>query len=122
MKEKIERLAKGIFEYEMPELLVSETELHVYVEAGLQTFGSIRLKNSDGKRMKGVIYVTGKLLVFEDADFVGVECELPYHTDAKKLLPGEVHTGTVSIISDCGECRIPSAENPTPISAAIYIP
>lgn len=107
MKEKIERLAKGIFEYEMPELLVSETDLHVYVEAGMQMTAAIRVKNSEGKRMKGVLYVTGKILVLEDANFVGTECELPYSVDAKMLLPGETHTGSISIISDCGESHLP---------------
>ena len=87
MKEKIERLSKGIFEYEMPELLVSEKELYVYVEAGLKTSGAIRIKNGEGKRMKGVLYVTGKILRFEDANFVGAECELPYEADAAMLLP-----------------------------------
>lgn len=107
MKEKIERLAKGIFEYEMPELLVSETDLHVYVEAGMKKNGAIRVKNREGKRMKGVLYVTGKLLMLEDTNFVGTECELPYSVDAGMLLPGEVHTGSISIISDCGESHLP---------------
>ena len=107
MKEKIERLAKGTFEYEMPELLVSETELHVYVEEGMQTSGAIRVKNREGKRMKGVLYVTGKILTLEDTNFVGTECELPYSADARMLLAGEVHTGTISIISDCGESQLP---------------
>ncbi len=107
MKEKIERLAKGIFEYEMPELLVSETDLHVYVEAGMRKTGAICVKNREGKRMKGVLYVTGKILVLEDTNFVGTECELPYSVDAKMLLPGEVHTGSISIISDCGEFHLP---------------
>lgn len=107
MKEKIERLAKGIFEYEMPELLVSESHLHVYVEAGLKTEGSFCVKNKEGIRMKGVLYVTGKLLVLKDTNFVGTECELLYSVDAKALQAGDVHTGSISIISDCGERQLP---------------
>ena len=107
MKEKIERLAKGIFEYDMPELLVSERELHVYVEAGLKTEGKVCIKNSAAKRMKGVLYVTGKLLELDDMKFVGVECEIGYRVDAAMLLPGEIHPGTISIISDCGESQLP---------------
>lgn len=107
MKEKIERLSKGTFEYEMPELQVSESELHVVVEAGIRKEGSIRITNDAGKRMKGVLYVTGKVLVLSRTDFIGTECEVEYDVDASTLQAGEEHIGTISIVSDCGECQIP---------------
>ncbi len=107
MKEKIERLSKGIFEYEMPELIVSETELQVVVEAGIRKEGSIRIKNATGQRMKGVLYVTGKTLELKKNDFFGAECEIEYDVDASTLQAGEEHIGTISIVSDCGECQIP---------------
>ncbi len=107
MKEKIERLSKGIFEYEMPELLVSESELNIAVEAGIRQEGSIRITNSEGKRMKGVLYVTGKILALGRTDFIGAECEIEYNVDASTLQAGEEHVGTISIVSDCGECQIP---------------
>lgn len=107
MKEKIERLSKGIFEYEMPELLVSETELNIVVEAGIRKEGSIRITNDAGKKMKGVLYVTGKILVLGKADFIGTDCEVEYEVDASTLQAGEEHIGMISIVSDCGECQIP---------------
>lgn len=106
MKEKIERLSKGIFEYEMPELLVSETSLEIVVEAGIRKEGKIYIRNSAQKRMKGVLYVTGKILKLEKTDFIGAECEVGYEVDALMLQAGEEYTGTVDIISDCGECQI----------------
>ena len=107
MKEKIERLSKGIFEYEMPELIVSELRLEIVVEAGIRKEGSIRIENSAGQRMKGVLYVTGKILVLTKYDFIGTDCEIKYEVDASILQPGEEHVGTVSVVSDCGECQIP---------------
>ncbi len=107
MKEKIERLSKGIFEYEMPELVVSESELDIVVEAGIRQEGSIRITNNAGQRMKGVLYVTGKILVLGRTDFIGAECEVEYDVDASTLQAGEEHIGTISIVSDCGECQIP---------------
>jgi len=107
VKEKIERLSKGIFEYEMPELIVSETELNVVVEAGIRKEGSFRITNSAGKRMKGVLYVTGKILALGRTDFIGAECEVEYDVDASTLQTGEEHIGTISIVSDCGEYQIP---------------
>ncbi|MBR6642682.1 MAG: hypothetical protein IKL28_03365 [Lachnospiraceae bacterium] len=107
MKEKIERLSKGIFEYEMPELLVSESRLDIVVEAGIRKEGSIRISNSAGQRMKGVLYVTGKILSLSRTDFIGAECEVEYDVDASTLQAGEEHIGTINIVSDCGECQIP---------------
>ena len=107
MKEKIERLSKGIFEYEMPELQVSETKLDIVVEAGIRKEGSIRITNSAGQRMKGVLYVTGKILCLSRNDFIGAECEVEYDVDASTLQAGEEHIGTINIVSDCGECQIP---------------
>ena len=107
MKEKIDRLSKGIFEYEMPELMVSDTELDIVVEAGIRKEGSIRISNEAGHRMKGVLYVTGKILFLSRTDFIGTECEVEYEVDASTLQPGEEHIGTINIISDCGECQIP---------------
>lgn len=107
MKEKIERLSKGIFEYEMPELIVSEAQLDIVVEAGIRKEGSIRITNEAGQRMKGVLYVTGKILVLGRNDFIGAECEVEYNVDASTLQAGEEHIGVISIVSDCGECQIP---------------
>ena len=107
MKEKIERLSKGIFEYEMPKLLVSEEEIDIIVEKGIQREGSIRISNSAGQRMKGVLYVTGKILNLNRTDFIDTECEVEYQVNTSVLQTGEEYTGSISVISDCGECQIP---------------
>ena len=107
MKEKIERLYKGIFEYEIPELLVSDKTLEIVVEAGIRKEGNLHIRNSAQQRMKGVLYVTGKILRLSKTDFIGAECEIEYDVDASTLQAGEEHVGNIDIISDCGECQIP---------------
>ncbi|MGN0506349.1 MAG: DUF5717 family protein [Lachnospiraceae bacterium] len=107
MKEKIDRLSKGIFEYEMPKLIVSTEVLELTVDAGTQTQGSIRISNSAATKMKGVLYVTGRVLTLLNNKFIGVDCEIPYTVDATFMQAGETHSGTISIISDCGERQIP---------------
>ena len=107
MKEKIERLSKGIFEYEMPYLIVSEDELNVSIEAGSKKSGSICIGNAQNQKMKGVLYVTGKVLSLDRHDFIGTESVITYLVDASTLQPGEEHVGTISIVSDCGEYSLP---------------
>ena len=49
MKEKIQLLSRGVFEYENPEIEVSEKEIALEVEAGSHYSGTIQL-NSKGMR------------------------------------------------------------------------
>ncbi len=107
MKEKIDRLSKGIFEYEMPNLLVSEEELVLKVNAGGRLQGNICISNSAAAKMKGILYVTGRVLTLETDRFVGTECTISYTVDAALLQAGEHYNGAISIVSDCGEKQIP---------------
>lgn len=107
MKEKIERLSKGIFEYEMPELLISQEKIDVAVEAGNRVSGSFIISNSEAARMKGVLYVTGKALKLAENKFIGIECEMNYTVDAAFMEQGETFSGFISIVSDCGEVQLP---------------
>lgn len=107
MKEKIERLSKGIFEYEMQRLQLSQTEICAFVEAGSKKQGSFFVKTKTKQKIKALLYVTGKILSLNRHDFVAAECEVKYEIDATALLAGQKHTGEISIISDCGEVHLP---------------
>ncbi|MCR5153480.1 MAG: DUF5717 family protein, partial [Lachnospiraceae bacterium] len=107
MKEKIDRLSKGLFEYEMPQLVLYENSLDIRIEEGTVKTGSFIVSNSAKVRMKGVIYSTGKLVTLHMDKFVGTECEITYSVNAKGMEYGESHTGYIYIISDCGEYSIP---------------
>ena len=66
MKDKVERLAKGMFEYELPEVLVSEEALSVEVSAGETFCGKFSVHNRDLRVMKGVLYSSDEMLVLEE--------------------------------------------------------
>ena len=55
MKEKIDQYAKGIFEYHMPEVIMTPSALSVSVDAGEIAQGSFRVSNSAGRSMKGIV-------------------------------------------------------------------
>lgn len=103
LKEKIERFAKGIFEYDSPSISLSENELNITAEAGKLAEGSFTVKNSAGRKIKGSVYssdIRMKLLnpVFNDA-----ENEIRYIFDASYLKAGDHVSGFFTIISDYGE-------------------
>lgn len=107
MKEKIERLSKGIFEYEIPKLQLSQTQLCILVEIGSKKQGSFFVTTKTKQKIKALLYVTGKVLSLDRYEFIATECEIKYEIDATTLTLGEKYTGIISIISDCEEVHIP---------------
>lgn len=107
MKEKIERFAKGDFEYELPFLRLSVEEIVIRVEAGKQYEGSFTISNSAQRMMKGILYSSRRLLTFDQASFAGKEVNIIYRFDATYLKPSDIVKGKIVIISDCGEITLP---------------
>ena len=107
MKQKIEQLAKGNFEYQLPEILLSEEKLQIAAVAGDTYRGSFIVSNSQGSRMKGVLYSSSRLFVLSEDKFVGEEVTIHYSFNAEYMEPGEQLEGEVSIITECGETVLP---------------
>ena len=116
MKDKIERLAKGIFEYEQPEILVSEEALLAEVSAGEVFYGKFSVRNRDMRVMKGVLYSSDELLVLKEQQFVGIDNEITYSIHAEYATPGEIHRGNITIVSEFGEIQLPFVIKIVPVS------
>jgi len=109
VKQKIEQLSKGIFEYQLPDIILSEEKIERTVAAGRTHRGTFIISNSKGSRMKGVLYSSSRLLTLENDKFIGEENEISYEFSAEYMNNGDVITGEISIISDCGETLLPFA-------------
>lgn len=107
MKDKVERLAKGIFEYEQPEVLVSEESLFIEVAAGEAFCGKFFVRNRQMSVMKGVVYSSNEMLAITESQFQGNENEVGYIVQAKYGTPGEERRGYITVVSECGEVTIP---------------
>lgn len=107
MKDKVERLAKGIFEYEQPEMVLSEEMISVKVPAGRAFCGKFSFHNRDFSVMKGVLYSSNELLVLHETQFIGKENEIEYTIHGEYAIPGEVHRGEITIVSECKEIVLP---------------
>ncbi len=88
-------------------LCLSEDMLQITVEAGKVYEGSFTVSNSGGRPMKGVLYSSHRLLVFEHNSFCGSENMISYRFDATYLKAGDDLQGELTIVSDCGECKLP---------------
>ncbi len=116
MKEKVERLAKGIFEYDQPDVLVSEEMLSIELSAGETFCGHFSVYNRSLRMMKGVLYSSDEIMVINDRQFVGTENEISYTVHAEYASPGEVHKGTITIVSEFGEILLPFEVRVIPVS------
>lgn len=111
MKEKVERLAKGVFEFETPDILLSEEELVISVDAGKNYSGSFIIKNSENIPMKGVLYSSNELFRLEKTSFTERENEIKYTFIGENMNPRESVKGEIGIVSDCGEILLPFTVN-----------
>lgn len=116
MKDKVERLAKGIFEYEQPDVVVSEESLSVEVSAGEAFCGKFSVRNRNMSVMKGVLYSSDELLVLKEQQFVGAENEIHYTVHGEYATPGEVHRGKITVVSEFGEIVLPFVIKIVPLS------
>lgn len=107
MKEKIERFSKGIFEYEQPEIVLSQEVIEVFVNEGTVYSGSFSIRNEASTSMKGVIYSTSKLIRIENSTFVGIRNDIFYAIDCTYMERGQRGEAQINIVSDCGERQIP---------------
>lgn len=107
MKEKIEQLAKGKFEYQMPGLCIEPEKLDIKISAGKAYRGNIRLTNRTDRRMKGVVFADNLLLHLEREQFVGEEANIPFVFQAEHLKAGEHFSGKIVFVTDVGEEILP---------------
>ncbi|MDF2473604.1 MAG: hypothetical protein K0R21_1386 [Anaerocolumna sp.] len=107
LKEKVERLAMGIFEYITPDILLSKEEVQDNVAAGSSYSGSFTIMNSNHTPIKGVLYTSSSWLELDRTNFSEVENTIGYCIRAEMNEPGDMLDGFIRIVSDCGELQIP---------------
>lgn len=108
MKEKMNQVAKGIFEYEAAKVFSSEEKLEFSVEQGKTYRGSLTLSSSEHRFMKGVLYSTDALLTFPKTTFTGEEAVIEYEYKAAfEAEAGEQRKGNITVITNFGEYVIP---------------
>lgn len=109
MKEKIKQLANGAFEYELPEIVLSQEAIAFEIEAGTDYTGSFVIKNQKNSSIKGIVYSSQRRMQIIEPIFSGKKNTISYQLDAKNISPGETIRGVFTVVSNCGEVEIPFA-------------
>lgn len=106
MREKVMSLAQGRFTYEQPEIVCSTDCLRLEVVEGGEAASSFVVSNSAGTKIKGFGAVDHFNLEFLPV-FDGKENEITAKVYAANKKAGEVMTGDLCIVTDCGEYMLP---------------
>lgn len=106
MREKVMSLAQGRFTYEQPEIVCSTDCLKLEVVEGGEAASSFTVSNSAGTKIKGFGAVDHFNIEFLPV-FDGKENEITAKVYAGNKKAGEILTGDLCIVTDCGEYMLP---------------
>lgn len=107
MKEKLTKFSRGMFQYERQVLLFSQESIELGIESGKIYEGSLKISTKSHIPIKGILSKTDHFLKLSETSFSGTEVTVPYTYDATELPAGETRTGSILVISNCGEYEIP---------------
>ena len=107
MKATVEQYARGDFRFQRPEVLISEPQLQLKIEAGSVYHGILTLSNVQDKQMKVMAYDERYLFTFDQHVFVERQCHIKYHFDGSHYEQGKMIRGKINVITDGGEFVVP---------------
>ena len=107
MKDTIQNILDEQYDFgrEVKPLSFSCDVISCAMSADSEQFGSFYIMGE--KNTRGFVYCTDLRFQIRETEFTGGSSEIPYRLSSKGLEPGDVHKGTVFIVSDHGEYEIP---------------
>lgn len=107
MRERINRLAKGIVDPEALRLVLNPAELTDTVHAGEVTKRMITVTDEDGRFIKGLVYSSNLRVRVVNNAFGGVRNRITFEIDSMYLTQKDVITGALYLVTNAGEQKIP---------------
>lgn len=107
MKSKVEQYAKGDFYVEYPQVTFSKSHLQLKIESGSIYTGEILVTSENDIPMKMMVYDDAYLLRFKEHSIVGKSGKIELTFDATKRRRGATFEGTIYIIGNGMEKKIP---------------
>ncbi|MCQ2609489.1 MAG: ribonuclease R, partial [Lachnospiraceae bacterium] len=103
MKEKIQLLARGIFDFEDPVIRVSSESLSAGVVYGGHYSGTMDVESINETPFKAMIFSSHARMRLTEGSLVGDSGRIHYDFDAEGMEIGEQLEGVISIVSNGGE-------------------
>ncbi len=121
MREKINRLAKGIVDAEIPEVIVLPESLACSVTAGQVIRKELYVADRSGYFVKGLVYSSHPCVRVLSTSFGGNRNRIFYEIDCKHLSDGDIIEGAFDLVTNGGEKRLPYSfcVEPDPVGKVI---
>ncbi|MBP3241684.1 MAG: hypothetical protein J6M92_14260 [Oribacterium sp.] len=106
MKERINKLARGIVELDRPVLKLSDTSFKGTVEIGELAKFELVLYSENGILLKGLIYSDNPRVTVQKDAFGGIRSLIRCVVDTRKMKDGDKIEGQLYIVSNGGEVKV----------------
>ncbi len=107
MRERINRLAKGLLDPEALRLVISPEELTDTVYAGEVTRKTITVADEESRFVKGLVYSSNIRVRVANNAFGGVRNRITFEIDSMYLTQKDVITGAFYLVTNAGERKVP---------------
>ena len=107
MRERINRLAKGIIEEELPMLVCEPSNIDLPIKVDEAVRFEIEVRSDNKIPLKGVAYSDNIRVKVVDATFGGIKNVLVLEINSKNLNSDEKIEGSITLVTNAGEREIP---------------
>ncbi len=107
MRERINRLAKGIIEEELPILVCEPSNIDLPIKVDEAVRFEIEVRSDNKIPLKGVAYSDNIRVKVVDATFGGIKNVLVLEINSKNLNSDEKIEGSITLVANAGEREIP---------------
>lgn len=107
MKEKINRLARGIIDSGSPQAEIRPASFCESASFSKSARRSIEIQSKNRISVKGLCYSDNPRVQIENGAFAGEKCRIFFQIDTSFLKTGTVIYGTICLITNAGEFSIP---------------
>lgn len=109
MKERINRLAKGIVDSDLPMMTYSPVKIEETIRINTTAKRELFIGSGNSLNVKGLIYSSNERVRFPDSNhaFGGMRNHVPYEVDTSFLAAGDQIAGSFYLVTNCGEKEIP---------------
>ena len=107
MKEKINRLARGIIDRDIPRLRFYPERFDDVLPPDAKRKYDLIIDSDDVFRMKGLCHCDDPRVVPETRAFMGRRCHVVFYVDTSFMAPGSVLEGSLSLTTNAGELELP---------------
>ncbi|MBS5283302.1 MAG: hypothetical protein KHY46_05435 [Clostridiales bacterium] len=107
MRERINRLARGMIENGMPSLVIKPDGIEGTVAPGDVIRGEITVNSGNGLYIKGLVYSSNRRVHVKNEAFGGLRNRIIYEADSSYLEHGDEIKGSFYLVTNGGEREIP---------------